>query len=112
MQNRPDLGEIFDALESFLTGEVAPAAEGPLRFRTRVAVNLLGIMRREIETAGDQFTAGEAAALAASIREGAADEGEPRREILGLLRQETLRKLVVDNPRLAATMETEWRGKS
>lgn len=109
MQNHPDMNQMLDALEGFLGEEVAPVAQGPLRFRARVALNLLGILRRELNAqCGDPD---EALKLAEAVRSGAADAGEARKEMFALLRRRTMSKLAVDNPAFAARIESEWKGK-
>ncbi|MBI4604484.1 MAG: hypothetical protein HY721_21185 [Planctomycetes bacterium] len=49
MQDRPDLAELLESVRHFLEEEILPAAEDPrLRFRTRVAANVLAIAGREL----------------------------------------------------------------
>lgn len=50
MQDRPTTTEILAALRHFLEAEVLPQASGDaLRFRVRVAMNLLRIAARDVE---------------------------------------------------------------
>jgi hypothetical protein len=50
MQDRPTTTELADAVRGFLESEVLPALQDPrLRFRALVAVNALGILRRDLE---------------------------------------------------------------
>jgi len=55
MQDRPTVGELLEAVRTFLEDEVVPALDGPRRFHARVAANVLAIVARE--------HAGEEAAL-------------------------------------------------
>ena len=48
MQDRPTAVELLDALATYLEEEVGPELEGPLVYRTRVAMNLLTVVRREL----------------------------------------------------------------
>jgi hypothetical protein len=47
--DRPTAAELVDAVTEFLEHELQPALEGRLGFHTRVAVNALKIVRREME---------------------------------------------------------------
>lgn len=47
MQDRPDARELLATLGDYLEGELLPALEGPLNYRTRVALNLCRILERE-----------------------------------------------------------------
>ena len=49
MSERPTPDELAEAIEEFLASEILPTLEDPrLRFRTLVALNALGIVRREL----------------------------------------------------------------
>ena len=49
MSERPTPEELTEAIEEFLAGEILPTLADPrLRFRTLVALNALGIVRREL----------------------------------------------------------------
>ncbi|MEE4298464.1 MAG: DUF6285 domain-containing protein, partial [Pseudomonadales bacterium] len=54
MQDRPHDTEILQTVGDYLEGELLPELEGPLRYRTLVAVNLLRILQREL-TQGTSF---------------------------------------------------------
>jgi hypothetical protein len=43
----PTSNDLLEALEIFLQEEVTPQMQGYGRFRTRVALNILGMLRRE-----------------------------------------------------------------
>jgi len=50
MQDRPDLKELIESVRRFLEEEVIPVAGDPrLRFRARVAANVLAVAARERE---------------------------------------------------------------
>ena len=49
MSERPSADELAEAIEEFLAGEILPTVtDARLRFRTLVALNALGIVRREL----------------------------------------------------------------
>ncbi|RTI21442.1 DUF6285 domain-containing protein, partial [Thermus scotoductus] len=49
MRDRPTAAELLQAVGEFLERELLPALEDPrLRFQTLVALNALGIARREL----------------------------------------------------------------
>ena len=50
MQDRPSAGELAEAVRGFLEEEILPDLDDPRsRFRTRVAMNALSILERELE---------------------------------------------------------------
>ncbi|MBI4583829.1 MAG: hypothetical protein HY717_07380 [Planctomycetes bacterium] len=50
MQDRPDLRELLECVRDFLQNEAVPRTSDPhLRFRVRIAANVLSIAAREIE---------------------------------------------------------------
>jgi hypothetical protein len=56
MQDRPGALELLEAVQAHLAQGVAPVLDDPaLRFRTLVAANVLGIVRRELELSGEQL---------------------------------------------------------
>ena len=70
MSERPTPDELAEAIEEFLAGEILPTLEDQrLRFRTLVALNALGIVRRELLQLPPQDDA-EQRELAARIRAG------------------------------------------
>ncbi|HJQ73304.1 MAG TPA: DUF6285 domain-containing protein [Gaiellaceae bacterium] len=70
MSERPTADELAEAIEEFLSGEVLPTLDDPrLRFRTLVALNALGIVRRELAGLPAKDDA-EQRELAARIRAG------------------------------------------
>ncbi|MDQ1521075.1 MAG: hypothetical protein QOI55_2148 [Actinomycetota bacterium] len=73
MQDRPTAAELVAAVRAFLEDDVMPAVDGRVAFHTRVAVNALGIVERELEL-GPELDAGERARAAALL----GHDGEPR----------------------------------
>jgi len=93
--DRPDAAELIEAVFEFLAEEVLPQADDHrLKFRTLVAMNALGIARRELEASNTVSLADERLAeLAASIR---ADGADPA--LLDELRAHVAEKLLISNP--------------
>ena len=95
MPDRPDAAELLEAVFEFLAEEVLPQADDHrLKFRTLVAMNALGIARRELEASNTVSLGKERLAeLAASIR---ADGADPA--LLDELRAHVAEKLRISNP--------------
>ena len=111
-QDRPTAVELVQAVREFLEHDVMAATEGRVQFHTRVAVNVLNVVARELEL-GDDFARQErerAAALlghdadardlerelATAIRSGSLDDRiEPVREHV---RATVREKLLIANP--------------
>ena len=94
MADRPDAGELLEAVLEFLATEVLPDATDQRRkFRTLVAMNALGIARRELESAEETLSADELRELAARIRAGDVPE-----DALPILKAHVAAKLRVANP--------------
>lgn len=111
--DRPTVPELVQAVREFLETEVQPGLQGSVAFHTRVAVNVLKIVERELAD-GPALAAEEQARLAAllghvgdldtltnelieAIRAGRMDVATP-----GLkehLRSTVMAKLAIDNPR-------------
>ena len=92
MPDRPNASELIEAVFEFLASEVLPTAEDQrLKFRTLVAMNALGIARREIESNTVLLDQGQLADLAARIR-----AGEP--VDLAELKEHVAAKLRISNP--------------
>ncbi|AFV77430.1 hypothetical protein Theos_2453 (plasmid) [Thermus oshimai JL-2] len=109
--DRPTADELLEALSEFLEKEVLPALPDPrLRFQTLVALNALGLVRRELAL-GAALEAEDAAELRAllgregnrgtllqelaqRVREGQAPEGTA-----AFLKAHVRRKLRVANPK-------------
>ena len=92
MPDRPNASELIEAVFEFLAGEVLPAADDQrLRFRTLVAMNALGIARRELESDAVLLERGQLADLAARIRAGETVD-------LAELKEHVAAKLRISNP--------------
>ncbi|GAA5335209.1 MULTISPECIES: DUF6285 domain-containing protein [Thermus] len=109
--DRPTLDELLEAVAEFLEREVLPALTDPrLRFQTLVALNALGIARRQVAL-GEDLEAEERRALtellgeegevdalltslALRIRQGHAPPGT-----FAYLKAHVVRKLKVANPK-------------
>ncbi len=111
--DRPTVPELVQAVREFIENEVQPALEGSVAFHTRVAVNVLKIVERELAT-GEALRAGERERLVALLgRDGDLDElaneliegiraGAMSVDTPGLtdhLRATVMAKLAIDNPR-------------
>jgi hypothetical protein len=100
----PSSAQLVAAVRDFLADDVLPAVEGRVRFHTRVAINVLAIVEREIEL-GPAHAAEHArrladlgvdddAELAAAVREGSLEESALVEALRGMVRA----KLEVANP--------------
>ena len=103
----PSAAELVEAVREWLERDVLTATEGRLRFHTRVAINMLGMVERELhlgpEMAAahrerlDRLGVADDAELAARIRRGElADRAE---EVRAVLREAVTDKLRVANPK-------------
>jgi hypothetical protein len=111
-QDRPDTAELVAAVREFLERDVMPATDGRVQFHTRVAVNVLNVVERELEIGPELESAeraraatllghdGDAAALerelAAAIRSGALDDRID--EVRSHVRATVHEKLLIANP--------------
>jgi Domain of unknown function (DUF6285) len=103
----PTVAELVAAVAEFLERDVLPEADGRTRFHLRVAVNVLGIVERELHLAprqqlehAERLTAlgfADDAGLAEAIRQGDMDDRFD--ELTAMLIQTTRDKLAVANPR-------------
>ncbi len=94
MPDRPDASELIEAVFEFLAGEVLPTADDQrLKFRTLVAMNALGIARRELEAPSNSLLLDQTqlADLAARIRAGESVD-------LSELKEHVAAKLRISNP--------------
>lgn len=111
--DRPTVPELVESVREFMEQEVQPALEGSLAFHTRVAVNVLRIVERELAS-GPALAAAERERLAAllgrdddldvlaaelidAIRSGRFDAGTPGLKVH--MRATVMGKLSIDNPR-------------
>lgn len=103
----PTVAELVEAVREFLERDVLGATEGRVQFHTRVAINVLGMVQREIEAGPEprarhdgrlaELGMADDAELAASIRSGALDDryDEVKAAVWASVRD----KLAVANPR-------------
>src|SRR3954471_25057351 len=97
----PTAAQLVEAVHEFLERDVMSATEGRVQFHTRVAMNVLGMVQRELEQAPAQPPPHRAALaalgladedeLAAAIRTGALDDR--RAEVVEVLRETVAAKL-------------------
>jgi hypothetical protein len=103
----PTTAELLESVREWLDHEVIPSSEGRTRFHARVAVNILGIVEREIELGPahkiahgarlERLGVADDFALATAIRAGEfADRAD---ELRAELLDSVLDKLAVANPR-------------
>ena len=105
--DRPTAAELLEALHEWMERDLLPGVDGRLQFHTRVAINMIDIVRRELELGPDQevrhqdvlssFGMSDDAELATAIREGAFDTKLV--ELLNQLRPVVEDKVRVANPR-------------
>ena len=105
--DRPTASELLEALHEWMERDLLPGVEGRLQFHTRVAINMVDIVRRELELGPDQdvrhqevlasFGMNDDAELAAAIRDGNFDSHLA--EVLIRLRSVVEDKVRVANPR-------------
>ena len=116
MQDQPSAIELLRAVRSFIQDQAIPRMEGRAAFHGRIAVNALAIVERGLELGPAQGDAERERLEALLGRTGSLDElnrelcrriraGEMDLDSPGLaehLRETTLAKLTVDQPRYAA----------
>ena len=94
MSERPTADELAEAIEEFLSGEILPRLDDQrLRFRTLVALNALGIIRRELAKLPREDDA-EQRKLAARIRADDVPAGT-----LARVKADVAERLQIDSPR-------------
>ena len=135
MQDRPNKIELLKGVEHFLADEAVAQLSGPARFHARVAARAVAMVVRELETEkadlswerealtelldGAPVPASEPdatmdqvsdlnARLVELIKEGGADDPQFRKKALEVLRQAAVRKLAVNNTRMAELIREEW----
>ena len=93
MSERPTADELAEAIEEFLAGEVLPTLDDQrARFRMLVALNALGIVRRELAKLPPEDDA-QQRELAARIRAGDVTEGT-----LARVKADVEARLRIDSP--------------
>src|SRR5690242_16790792 len=105
--DRPTAAELVEAVREFLERDVFDATEGRVQFHTRVAVNVLKMVERELVLGDKQAKAhrdrlaalgyDDDAGLAAAIRAGALDDRWA--EVRDALADSVHDKLAVANPK-------------
>jgi GNAT superfamily N-acetyltransferase len=105
--DNPSAAALTEAVREFLERDVLPATDGRVRFHTKVAINALGMLERELVLGPEQARAHAAALarlglsgeaeLAAAIRSGALDHR--LEEVTTVVRETVEAKLQVANPR-------------
>jgi hypothetical protein len=103
----PSTGELVEAVREWLQSDVLAATDGRLQYHTRVAINVLSIVERELalgttleEAHLDRLRSlgmADDAALAAAIRSGDLDDRLP--EVRALVWESVRDKLAVANPK-------------
>jgi hypothetical protein len=84
MQDRPTAAELVAAVREFLGQDVMGAVEGRVAFHTRVAVNALGMVERELQLGADLAHDERARAVAILGHDG--DTRELERELAAKIR--------------------------
>ena len=105
--DRRTSGELVEAVREFLERDVMSATDGRVQFHTRVAVNVLGMVQRELDLGPAQAAAhherlaalgfADEAELAAAIRAGTVDDRYD--EIKAAVAATVRDKLTVANPK-------------
>lgn len=103
----PTAAQLVESVREWLERDVSTATEGRLKFHTRVAINVLAMVERELELGGDhaashgarlaQLGMADDAELAAAIRSG--DLDDRLEEVRALLSDTVADKLAVANPK-------------
>ncbi len=116
MQDRPSAIELLQAVQSFIRDQAIPRLEGRAAFHARIAVNALAIVERGLELGPAQDATEQERLEALLGRTGTLDElnrelcrriraeeiDRGSLDLLAHLRETTLAKLRVDQPRYAA----------
>ena len=107
MHDLPSSAQLIEAVREFLEADVLDATEGRVKFHTRVAINVLGMVERELALGPAQAAvhadglAGLGVAdereLADAIRSGALDDKGD--EVRAFVTETVRAKLDVANPR-------------
>jgi Domain of unknown function (DUF6285) len=94
MPDRPAAPELVEAVWEFLSTEILPTLDDHrLKFRTLVAMNALGIARRELESDEPELSEDELRELARRIR-----AGDVPPEAHAALKAHVAAKLRISNP--------------
>ena len=103
----PSTGELVEAVREWLQRDVLAATDGRLQYHTRVAINVLSIVERELALGAEHEAAhldrlrllgfADDAALSAAIRAGELDDRLA--EVRALVWESVRDKLAVANPK-------------
>ena len=103
----PNAAQLVEAVREFLERDVMAATEGRVQFHTRVAVNVLGMVERELALGREQAAShaeglarlgvADEGELAAAIRDGSLDDRMA--EVTEFVRRTVTDKLRVANPK-------------
>ncbi len=94
MSDRPTALELLEAVEEFLSTELLPTLDDQrLKFRTLVALNALGIARRELDADEPGLGEDEIRELARRIR-----AGDVPADAHAILKEHVAAKLRISNP--------------
>ena len=110
LHDAPSIAQIVEAVREWLERDVMTSTEGRLQFHTRVAVNMLSMVERELAVGAEQAAAHSGrlaqlgveddAELARKIREGELDDRLD--EVRALVWASVRDKLSVANPKYLA----------
>ena len=111
MHDRPTAAELVNAVREFLERDVFPSVDGRVQFHTRVAMNALAMVERELDLGAEQAAqhardlaslgVADDAELAAAIRSGALDDRLDG--VRAAVRRTVRAKLEVANPKYLET---------
>jgi hypothetical protein len=88
--------DLLEALEIFLREEVSPQMQGYGEFRSRVALNILGMLRREQQAKSDLMDE-EMTQLATDLRTGKVSWQNP--QAIDRIKAANLERLRINNPK-------------
>ena len=101
-QDRPSAAELLQAVREFLESDVTNATEGRIKFHTRVSINALAIVERELAATGATAQAAQELErdrdLAGRIRNGSVTPDS----VFADIRESVRQKLLVANPKYLA----------
>ena len=106
LHDPPSAQQLVESVREWLERDVLPEASGRLQFHTRVAINVLAMVERELQLGPEQLERhaqrlrqlgfDDDAALAAAIRAG---DVEPSDELRNAVWESVRDKLAVANPK-------------
>ena len=107
LHGTPTVAQLVEAVREFLERDVMPATEGRVQFHTRVAVNVLAMVERELAVGQQQLVEhrnelaelgfADDIELAGAIRRGELDDRYD--EVAAAVRRSVNAKLAVANPK-------------